>query len=198
MFDLLSRWYWDFIYKANKYLSLLLFIVFGFLTFVSLQYWEQVTRPITRGYSETVVGDVQVLMWTPDKLYIGEDYQSKVEFELDYDAKQVEEDVNISVQWEIVDKNLAFAKNPLVFKLNTADGEKRSTKLYYRRSSFVNQTTEIKANITIGDETKTVTRSVVIAKAPNEIFAAAATVIAAISTMLSLIDQIKKLFTKKE
>ncbi len=75
VFDGVSRWYWNVVYNINKYRSLLLTVIFGFFAIVSLQYWQQISQPITRGYSETTIGEIQVRMWAPDKLYIDEKYQ---------------------------------------------------------------------------------------------------------------------------
>jgi len=198
-FDLLSRHYWNIVYKVNKYRSLLFAILFGFFALVSLQYWQQVSQPITRGYSETTIGEIKVLMWTPDKLFIDEKYKDKIDFEVAYENDHVESyDVDISVKWQDTDKNLAYTKKPLVFKLSTSDLEKRSSNVYYRRSDSSNAIAEIVADVTIGDETKTISRSVSVLEAPNEKFAAASSVIAAFLTLFSLFDQIRKLFGKKE
>jgi hypothetical protein len=198
-FDGVSRWYWNVVYNINKYRSLLLTVIFGFFAIVSLQYWQQMSQPITRGYSETTIGEIQVRMWTPDKLYIDEKYQDKIDFEVAYEKGDVEsEDIDVTIKWKGVDKNLAYTKNPLVFKLNSPDLEKRSSKIYYRRSDSSSAIAEIVADITIGDETKTISRSVSVAKAPNEIFAALSSVIAAFLAVFSLVDQLRKLFGKKE
>jgi len=191
-FDLVSRWYWDLVFKLIKYRSLFFAFAFGLFAVVSIQYYQQLNQQITRGYSAASLENIQIKMWAPDKIYIGEEYQDKVEFEVNYDTKIESADVNVIIDLEPTDDNLAYTKDPLIFKLNTADVEERTTNVYYRRTSSSNSTIEIIANITVGDQTTVLSRTATIAKAPHETFAFLSSIIAGVLTIISLIDQIRK------
>ena len=198
-FDFISRWYWDIVYKRNKYSSFIWALVFLLFAWVSIQYYQQLIQPVTQGFSTATLEDIQIKMVTPDKLYIGKENQDKVEFEVSYDTGIESADSDVVINWKGSNENLAFTKNPLIFKLNEPDADKKMTGMsYYRREDLPSSNAEIVANVTIGDKTTTISRPVAIAKAPNEGLAFIASIAAAILMILNLVNGIIKLFSKKE
>lgn len=191
--DLISRRYWDIEYKVRKYSSLIFALIFGLFALLSIQYYQQLSQPITRDYANATLDGLQIKMWTPDKIYIGEKNQDKIEFEVTYDEKLEFENNDVKIDLSSNDDNLAFVKKPVKFKLDSADSGEKMTNVYYRRGNSFNPQIEIVADIFVADQKITLSRSVAIAKAPQESLAFWSSIIAGILTALSLIDQIRKL-----
>jgi len=196
--DLISRWYWDVEYKVRKYSSLLFAVIFGLFALLSIQYYQQLSQPITIDYANAAVDGLQIKMWTPDKIYIGEENQDKIEFEVTYDEKLESDNNDVIIDLSSNDDNLAFVKEPVKFKLDSADSSEKMTNIYYRRGNSFNPQIEIAADISVADQKITLSRSVAVAKAPQESLAFWSSIIAGILTALSLFDQIRKLWGKKE
>jgi len=185
-------------YKVRKYSSLLFAVIFGLFALLSIQYYQQLSQPITIDYANAAVDGLQIKMWTPDKIYIGEENQDKIEFEVTYDEKLESDNNDVIIDLSSNDDNLAFVKEPVKFKLDSADSSEKMTNIYYRRGNSFNPQIEIAADISVADQKITLSRSVAVAKAPQESLAFWSSIIAGILTALSLFDQIRKLWGKKE
>lgn len=83
--DFISRWFWHIVHHIAKVRYLIITIVLLVPALLLIQYLQELTRPPFMNNSSTASGNLQVVMWHPDRVGVGEKYAGQIEFEFHSD-----------------------------------------------------------------------------------------------------------------
>ena len=143
-FKTLSSVYWQIVSHLTGYRHLLYTILFGLFAFLLLQYWQTLNQPPTPGYSESSINGIPVQLWTPDRLFVGNENQQ--EFQIIIDDRRSPANAQITVIVDSPDKNVGFSRNFFTFAEGSSHDEINKAAVYYKKvlspaDSFVMQAT---------------------------------------------------------
>jgi len=188
--DIISRYFWDITFRAIKYRYLLMGIIFSVIALFLFEYWLVISQPpvqVPNVYSGNLVA---ITMWTPDRLFIGEENQQSVEFDVNYSNPG---NTPIRIMIDSFDDNVSFTKKVIVLEPGNQEKEARSTIVYYRKVSSPKKTFKVRATFTINNNTKDLVSQVSVFTYSKNIFVILSSAIAILLTLVSLVVQVKSL-----
>jgi hypothetical protein len=195
--DLLDRVYWDIDFKMRRYKHVFYMLVFAGFAGLLLYYWHSTTQSPTQSYTQATVNNAIVRMWTPDKMYMGEEY--KRELELEVNAISLPNDTRITIFLSSPDENVVFSQKTISFLAEEkAANELNPVTFFYRnvvdpRSGFY-----VQAKIEIGEETSTFSRLIPLDIISQRLLLLLSAGFAGLLSIVSLINQVQNLRRKTD
>ena len=195
--DLLDRIYWDIEFKTRRYKHVFYALVFAGFAGLLLYYWHTTSQSPTLSYTQATVNNATVRMWTPDRMYMGEQY--KQELEVDINTIGLKDAEKITIVFSSPDENVVFSPKTISFLVGEmAANERNTVTFFYRNVVSPRSGFYLQAKIEIGEETSGFSHLVpldIISKPLLLLFSAS---FAGLLSIVSLLNQIKNLQKKND
>jgi len=193
-FDFVSRWYWNIVFHVVKYRNLILAVIILIPTILMIQYWIEITRDPFINTSSVSNSSLEVVLSHPDRIGVGENNAG--ELELDFSVNQT---FTNSITIDLKSEDDAVKFTPDFFSLTPDRNgyiERQTATVEYRRIPNPEQAFTIIADIQTGQGKPMQIENTISVNKASSRFAGLSSLIGAVSFLINLVIQIKKLLSK--
>jgi hypothetical protein len=176
------------------YQSLFYAIAFGLFALLLFQYWQMLNRPPTPGYGESSINGVPVQLWTPDRLFVGNENQQ--EFQIVIDDQKIPANAQITVIVDSPDKNAGFSRDFFTFAEGSSHDEINKAAVYYKKMLSPADSFVMQATIKLGNEQALISRTILVGSYSKNILVFLSALLAGILAALNLINHFGSLLNR--